>query len=224
MMKLKKTESLRYRICDIEEKHYLIDLDTERYSWLLPFHIWNRTYRAAEITDEQIKSLSKNWSKKSNDRSLKFGFPFVSVTGAVVGGSFYRLIGGAEVFDSIFWLGKGHTELLLTILLLIMISMFLIRYILSMKSKKSLDGKYFFTKKVIFKVNESSKQVLFSRFSLMLIAIFIGIIIMYLNAVVIVITLPILTYIIYFYLFATTIVDTTPIGQHVEVFVEEIIN
>lgn len=60
---LEQTRNKRYRLLTLDNKNYLLDSDTNRFVWLVPWCIWFFPFKAYEVTEMDVLFEEKKDSK-----------------------------------------------------------------------------------------------------------------------------------------------------------------
>lgn len=156
-MKIDDTVVARYKLVTLNNKdQYLIDLDTNKLTWLFPMLTWYSKNRAFRVDSVQYKKLKV-------EKKVKTGTSMWSFSGFMLGGVVYSILKGLE---SIFFKEITANLLLLSFVFIIPI-VFLFRYIRSIVSYKKMEKKLCFSKEESFggfiSIKESDDNIYYKK-------------------------------------------------------------
>lgn len=199
-MNFKKTKFLRYQIVEYDKKIFLIDLDTNKTREKISPEILNFNYQATQLDIKQYNLLIKSKKEHKNKSNISFSVAVSALIGGGIGKILFETIGVSNA-NEILIIGKGHSEILLIILMLSILILALSRFFISVINKRKyqqlgINFKGILSLKTEKKVSNLSNFN--SRMSLIyLIFILIGLFALYINGLGVIITFPIILLICY---------------------------
>ncbi|MGX7169236.1 DUF443 family protein [Enterococcus ureilyticus] len=181
----------RYKLAILNEKRYLIDMDTNKLIWFFPMIIWLSKLEAVEITKDQYNLL-----KRDSKYSASTG---INIAAIGLGGVVYSFLKG--VIDIVFQTATV-SSLIISFLVIVMIA-FILRYIVSLVNMYQLKN-YEINQKSVGYIQLAEKNPYYKKICLQSMFIFLGVYFLllylylaYLEAVVLVILL-ILSFALFF--------------------------
>lgn len=190
-MRVDNSKISRYKLAILNEKRYLIDMDTNKLIWFFPMIVWLNKLQAVEITKEQYNLL-----KRDSKYSASTG---INVAAIALGGVVYSFLKG--IIDIVFQTATV-SSLIISFLVIVMIA-FILRYIVSFANMHQLK-KYGINQTSVGYIQLAEKNPYYQKICLQSMFIFLGVYffllylyLAYLEAVILVILL-ILSFVLFF--------------------------